>query len=87
MSFLHMLFAIAVTLRLVVAKGACVCLWIVGMTIIHMSVSFLLSWPTLGMVLASGFWALEWSAVRFLMLAVTTVSKTLRLPIVRETSK
>jgi hypothetical protein len=74
MGFLHMLFAVALTLRAISttfrSKEAMVPLRSCGMTIIHMTVSFLLSWETDFMIVATRLSALPWPFMCLGMLPV-----------------
>ena len=71
-SLLHMLFTIALTLALIRARvelafehGRRS-----GMFIVHVTISLLLRWPAILVVLATGLATLPWSGVRLLVLPV-----------------
>lgn len=72
MELFHVLLTVTLALGVISTAGveAFVLLWGLGMSVIHMTVPLLLSWPPELIVLAFGIKALPWPSVHFLVFAI-----------------
>lgn len=76
MKLFHVLLTVTLAFGVISTAGvkAFVLLWRLGMSVIHMTVPLLLSWPSELIVLAFGIKALPWPSVHFLVFAIVQLA-------------